>query len=241
VETISSFGYLHVDSHVRLNEGGTVTRLLKGVAKTFAKKSVQFLGQTNRFPFVYSEKAMDSVLLPALAEKADAVTTEYPVIRKTRGRGSTFGFLDYWVFHHRSLLMIETKHVWVNPSTRKITGYAKYNWNEANHQTDRIPMSDIRNDLAYTGLDASKIFRVPMLVAPFWSSVSRYEQVTYPPNDLVKRHRTIAETLHPIPNWSALWLLKPELQGPYDWSDETHQKFDTYPAVGFYAYVHVRG
>jgi len=135
---------------------------------------------------------------------------------------------------------MEAKHVWVNPSTRKLTGYAKTRWREANRQTDRIPMSDVRHDLTYTGLDASKVFRVPLLMVPFWSSTSKNERAECESNYIIRLYRFLVESLDPPANWSALWLLKPELQGPYDESNEIRQEFDTYPAVSSFSFVHVK-
>lgn len=227
-----------VSNYVRLKGGRLVTNLLRQVVQNFASRSVSFCDETNRFPFVYSEKLLNSVLLPSIADAANAVATEYPIKRTTRGRGSTFGFLDYWVFHHKTLLMVEMKHVWLNPRANKLRKRAQEEWQKAIRQTDHIPMSDIWADLNYTGLNASKIFRVPILVAAFYSSTTKKRRIKYEREDLINRHENIQEYLSPNPNWAALWLLKTELQGPYDWSHEKGGKFDSYPAVGFYSYVH---
>ena len=232
---IPNCGHLRVDNSVDLTRGRLVTNLLKKIAENFAKKSVYFLGKTNYFPFVYSEKALTSVLLPSLADAADAVTTEYPVNRK-RGRGSTFGFLDYWVFYHDSLLLVEAKHVWFNTRSKRLTEEMRTNWQEALQQTDRIPMPNIRWDLDSINLDPDKILRVPILIAPFWNRKS----IKFERQNLITCHENIRNWMSPRPNWTALWLIKSEHQGPYDWSDETREKFDYYPAVGFYSYIHVR-
>jgi hypothetical protein len=229
-KTIPGCGYLIISNYVsELEEGQLVTKLLEEVVKRFVSRSVSFWKVTRQFPFIYSEKMLNSVLIPSIDDYADAVATEYPVKRR-RGRGSAYGFLDYWVFHHKALLMVEIKHVWLSPRTNVPKEKAKDEWKLAIRQTDRIPMDGVWTDLSY-GLDAEKIFRVPILVGAF------YSRVEYEREDLINRHENIQGWL-PNLNWAALWLLKTELQGPYDWKREG--KLEYYPAVGFYSCVHRR-
>ena len=244
MSTISGCGSLEADdpNTVRVVGGNLVARLLQRTSVRFAKRSKKFLDTVNRLPFVFGERSLNSVLLPSLGDCADAVTTEYPVRRRrTRGQGSGFGFLDYWVFHNHRLMMIEVKQVWLNPSTRSVTDRVRRNWSVAIRQTDRIPLTSIREDLNEMSLDASSVFRVPLLVAPFISTSGEEERIDYDRRILVYRHETLRNELSPRPNFSTLWLLKHDFQGPYPWWSGPNLRHATFPAVGFYTWIHRRG
>jgi len=242
VQTISGCGFLQSDdpNTIHVEGGNLVGRLIQQATVRFAKRSRHFHDVVHRLPFVFGEKSLNSVLLPSLGDHAGAVTTEYPIRRGSRRRDSGFGFLDYWVFHHGRLLLVEVKQAWVNPSTRSVTDRIRWNWRSAIGQTDSIPLSNIRQDLDDIGLNTSKVFRVPLLIAPFLSTSSDDELLEYEQRMLLYRHEILRNELTPRPNFSALWLLKRNLQGPYPWWSGGHLRFATFSAVAFYSWIHRR-
>ncbi|TCK03469.1 hypothetical protein [Phorcysia thermohydrogeniphila] len=106
---------------------GSFSRSLHGffvkAVKAFAGVSMNFVRKYDDFPFVYGEKALPSVLIPAFKEASDSgiVFSEYPVDRKkviSRIRNEKdnckLGRVDYLVFHKGKEILIETKLSWVS-------------------------------------------------------------------------------------------------------------------------------
>ena len=94
----------------------TVTNeFLKKLLKEFARLSMKSfrprIGAAN-FAYMYSERRLDSVVLPALSNICDGVVlTELPVIRKKSKRKvkSEHGRADYWCIYKGYTFVIEMK------------------------------------------------------------------------------------------------------------------------------------
>jgi len=108
---------------------------LAEAVKAFAGISMNFMRKYGDFPFVYGEKTLPSVLVPAFKEASDSgiVFSEYPVDRKKaiiRMKEEDIyksGRVDYLVFHKGKEILIETKLSWVsyNSLIKKKKGIAK--------------------------------------------------------------------------------------------------------------------
>jgi hypothetical protein len=243
-ENINGCGVLYVYNDVS-TKAQIATDMLHDTIMNFAQTSIFFHSIEKYHPSFYSEKSLASLLLPSMAgdNRTYAVTAEYPIKRKR----SKFSWVDYWVFCRRGLFLVETKHTWVNSGTGNFRKTAQDKWKKAIDQTDSVPRNEIWNDLKEHGHDVSTMdcYRVPLLIGVFidstknekmnwrecWPDTTRKEK-------LVQGHKNMRKGLNPQPNWSALWVLNENLEGPYD--REKSGLGWIYPAVGFSAYVHIR-
>lgn len=95
-------------------------------------------------PYTYSERSLDSILLPALSKLCKSkVLVEYPAKRRDTGRyeetNETSGRIDYWCIYKEYSFIIELKHSYdcfTTSKTRedKVTS----RWIKMNEQLDSV-------------------------------------------------------------------------------------------------------
>lgn len=167
--------------------------------------------------FVYGERQINSVVLPAIYEISDAVFVEQPITRlknrKTKEEGS--GLIDFWVMYGRNVFLIEMKHAWMSSKTIDKRQDLENKWINVNEQINEITDAQAK-ELAYGKL---KPLKISILVAPLYES-SKDEKKLVPK---VKEDLTeiIDEfnSLVPKPNFLSVWNLPAKMQGPYEYDD----------------------
>lgn len=87
--------------------------LIKNLFFGVAKECTKFCNE--RFcdlPYYYTERRLDSVILPVLSKMCDSlVLTEIPTIRKRKGEEQVHkGRIDYWCIYKDYTFIIELKH-----------------------------------------------------------------------------------------------------------------------------------
>lgn len=96
----------------------------------------------NRFcdmPYSYSERSLDSVLLPALSKLCNyMVWVEYPTERKLRGKAPKNGRIDYVCIYQGYTFVIELKHGYdcFNSDYTKSTVFKR--WDEMTKQLNSV-------------------------------------------------------------------------------------------------------
>lgn len=97
-------------------------RLLESLFFQLSKLSTKFCNEKYDFcdlPYTYTERRLDSVLLPALSKICDSlVLTELPVDRKLKGDLSK-GRIDYWCIFEGYSFIIELKQSYDDFGTDK--------------------------------------------------------------------------------------------------------------------------
>lgn len=114
--------------------------LLSKYSTKFNNKKYDFFD----LPYIYSERRLDSVLLPALSKICDyIVLTELPIERQKQGEISS-GRVDYWCIYEGYTFVIELKHsfdAYETPTTKKNSGLRR--WRGMIGQLDDI-VKDVR-------------------------------------------------------------------------------------------------
>lgn len=100
-----------------------ITDLLAGIAKLSIKYGQNELID---FPYIYSERQLDSVILPSLSMICNgAVIAELPARRncflKNHEINNSFGRIDYWCIYNNYSIVLEVKHSF-DGFTRDSTG-----------------------------------------------------------------------------------------------------------------------
>lgn len=115
---------------------------VKELFSLMSKYSTKFSNHKYDFfdlPYIYSERRLDSVLLPALSIICDSIVlTELPVERQKQGEISS-GRADYWCIYNGYTFIIELKQsfdAYETPITRQNSGIRR--WNSMLGQLDDI-------------------------------------------------------------------------------------------------------
>jgi len=216
---------------VRNGQGGNITKdLLENMVIEFARISSKFYEAVSEFPFVYSEKQMGSVLIPALLNSADAVFQEQPAIRKLKGKKENYGWIDYWVLSRNITFLIELKQHGFSANAQNVNAGAQNKWSKAIDQIKSIKKSEAQ-DLTI----GNKACKVALQIMPIWQHGSDNDSLALeilPKEDVGKFLMTSRKELNPQPHWSAVWYLHDTLQ-------KEPQEYDgwfRYPGVMFHAY-----
>ena len=87
--------------------------LVEDLFYLLSKKCTKFCNEKYDFfmpPYMYSERRLDGVLMPALTKLCDSIVmTELPVLRKI-GNDDYIGRADYWCIYKGYSFVIELKH-----------------------------------------------------------------------------------------------------------------------------------
>lgn len=115
-------------------------RLVENLFSQLSKLSTKYCNETFcDMPYTYTERRLDSVLLPVLSKICDAkVLTEYPVSRSQQDDQSA-GRIDYWCIYEGYSFVIELKQSYDNirtPRTKKDKLIER--WQEMITQLDSI-------------------------------------------------------------------------------------------------------
>ena len=160
--------------------------------------------------FWEGEKQMDAMLLPALAEIAEAVSIQGSVDRRT-GRRETFGFVDYWANFRGFEFVIEAKHARFNlrgGTNALLRPYVKERWKKARDQLH----SFTRAQLDYLG--TKRMLRLSLMVLAVEDRyvTSRRRPLSLTIGKVSALLLALVDQLSPRPDWAALWYLPSSLQ-----------------------------
>lgn len=192
------------------------------------------------FPYIYTERRLDSAVLPALSHICDGVVlTELPVERQGSLEDDTthHGRVDYWCIFGGYTFVIEMKGTQAifkgnKVSTREHS--VKGRWRKMIEQ-----LQNVEDDCKYNLLENTKgIIRLGLHfitsvadIEPDWDDVAEYRETI---DDRMERmRRDIAKRfnykLDYTPNFAAAWLIPDDMisSNPYA----------TYPGVMLFAKV----
>ncbi|SMO41273.1 hypothetical protein SAMN06269117_10389 [Balnearium lithotrophicum] len=128
-ENLGKNGKVYFKSELKGKSSRILNEFLLESLKNFANVSMNFVRQDlEDFPFIYGEKTLPSVLIPAfrMASKEKIVFSEYPVDREkltdrsTNGSKEKIGRVDYFIFHNGLEIIVETKFSWISYNSLKL-------------------------------------------------------------------------------------------------------------------------
>jgi hypothetical protein len=137
-------------------------KFLQTIIKLFAEESFQFYDYWGEFPFIYSEKQVNSVVIPAIHKYTNNIWLEQP-FKKTKGNQR---FLDIATTKGKNIYLIELKHSW-NSKNNNIAKYTDNEWEKAIEQIKDINRETIGN---YFNYEDYNIFKIALMVMPTYIS-----------------------------------------------------------------------
>lgn len=238
--TLRNIGKINVINEIGDGVGRRVASdFLQNFIIEFAKQATTYINVTYDAPFAYRERQLHSIIAPALSNFTDSFLMEHPIQRKWIRRrkdelNEYTGWLDYWCRYRYMEFFIEVKHDFGSYKSKNIRDTTFEKWDYMiNTQLKRIrseakSFSENCKGVLLIGLQAITVYEnIQYLKEP--QSLNDHDTIE-------TIQRTYYNKLRPAPNWSALWLIHPELINKSHWEYKKQKEY--YPAVIFLAKVH---
>lgn len=230
-KTLRNTGSILEDNSLSQKHGFKKARsFLQGVADEFARNCARYHDYVGELPFIYQERQMQTVLLPAVSKVGSAVLAEQPVIRKTN-QGRSSGRIDYWVLYGNYVFLIEFRHAWFSARSRKVRRETGRKWNGVIEQIDSISSEDAKALCVYS----DKVFKIGLFLVPCYVSRKQKSILRPLPESSADGPFGIwRQYLSPEPNWRCVWTLHERLQREHEFEDG---RKEIYPFVFLNAVV----
>lgn len=137
-------------------------QFLQNTIEYFVEESFKFHKHWGEFPFIYSEKQVNSVITPAIYKCTENIWLEQP-FKKT---GNNQRFLDIATTKGKNIYLIELKHSW----NSKIDGVAKYTDKEWEKAIEQISDINRRTIGAHFNYKEYTVFKIALMVMPTYLS-----------------------------------------------------------------------
>ena len=236
---VRGFGKLYFTSLLEDGEGTRVTHdFLGSLAEGCLRQSFYYYKETEgdgkELPFVFGEKQLHSIVVPAIADLTSAFLMEAPANRKwtdhdsdTLEEGS--GWVDYWCDYRGVTFFLEFKHGYFSPRSMKLRSRLQKRWENANEQLVEVK-DEIRNWISSRGAR-----RIAISFVPYYKQVKANNSIAEDSDHLFRCHEKLQKMLNPTPNWSALCIINEDINDPpFGYENNI---FEIYPAVGIYCKV----
>lgn len=224
-KTIRNAGYvLEQNALAQKYIMGKARTFLREITDTFIRSCANYFDEVEELPFIYRERQIQSILLPAIAKVADAAFVEQPINRKSK-QGSQKGRIDYWVLYQKYVFLIELKHSWMSVASKRIRGDTNQAWSEVLHQLKSISKSEADSLCLYS----KKIAKIGMMIVPCFQSAKDKNKLTpYDKSSAISVFEILIKSLRPTPNWSCVWTLHERLQTVHEYAGSRNE---IYPFV----------
>ena len=137
-----------------------VNKFFRKMIENFAKESFTHWNIWGRFPFIYREKQLNSVLIPAIHSYTKNIWLEEPFINQKKKKR----FLDIATVKDDTIFMIELKHSWTHKK-----GKSKKDWEKSINQISDIDVNTIRSSF---NIDYNLI-KMALMIAPTYISLDK--------------------------------------------------------------------
>ena len=150
-----------------LDDGKGIRNLRKffmKVMKNFAEESFVFYKYWDEFPFVYRERQVNSVLIPAIHKYTNTIWLEQP-FKKQNIDSKIYDdqrFLDIVTTDKKNIYFIELKHSFTS-NTKKIIQKTDIEWDTAIDQISNINRKTLGK---YYNYKDNNIFKIALMILP---------------------------------------------------------------------------
>lgn len=159
--------------------------LIENLFFDMSKLSTKYCNsEFNELPYTFSERCLDSVLLPALSKLCDAkVLVEYPVIRQCNNRRflveEGYGRVDYWCIYKGYSFVIELKHGYdcFRSTSGNVKGKVASSWITMNKQ-----LQSVESEIKEFEEDTKGVIRLGLHIVTSYSDKA-------PDNQMIKQFR----------------------------------------------------
>ncbi len=144
-------------------------KFFENFSHEFADYSMRYHQKLGEFPFIYSERSLTSVVLPALMKAGDDEDTFVFMEQPFKKDNNIQRFLDFYVQHGNNLYLIEMKHGWDAKRTNNAESEVLNRWNKVHEQIEDLTIEAIEQ--MCTPKAYKNIFKIALLVMPVHTEV----------------------------------------------------------------------
>jgi len=207
-----------------------VKKFFHQVIKNFAEESYIFYKVWEEFPFVYRERQVNSVLIPAIHKYTKTIWLEQPFKKKAAGQR----FLDIVTTDKDNIYLIELKHSF-NSRTENIRKATDEEWKKAIEQIADVNKQTLGSYYHYKDFN---VFKIALMIMPMYipsKELDRLDNLT-----IKKYHNQIVESFDNT-SWTeeayANLFGTIRIQNPLDFEHKWPYGSEIYPFVSFIARV----
>lgn len=192
--------------------------------KNFRQESLNFYDIWGEFPFINSEKQVNSVVIPAIHKYTENIFLEQPFKKNTNEQR----FLDIVTSDFNNIYLIELKHAWHNKKY-DVNSKANQEWEKAIKQISDLNYENL-NNIFYIN---NNMFKIAMLVLPTYlrndtsNDIIQMSAEDYA-NQLFEQYQNDYDEPYQA-NLIATW----KLENPINYTHEYKNAKEIYPFVSF--------
>ncbi|WP_151900465.1 hypothetical protein [Sulfurimonas hydrogeniphila] len=136
----------------------SMRKFLHSTIELFAEESLEFYKHWGEFPFIYGEKQVNSVIIPAIHKYTGNIWLEQP-FKKAKNNQR---FLDIATTKGNNIYLIELKHSF-NSKNNAIAKYTDSEWEKAIEQISDINRKTIGD---YFNYEEFNVFKIALMIMP---------------------------------------------------------------------------
>jgi len=212
-------------------EDGTGVRKMRKFFETFlynfASESINFYDKYwGQFPFIHSEKQVNSVVVPAIHKTTENVWLEQPY--KTNNGEQKF--LDIVTVDGTNIYLIELKHSW-NSKKDNIAGYTNSEWERAIEQIAELKKSHV---VQFLNTEEYNLFRIALMVMPTFVANDKKHSIFQKSSEEYANKLFDQYQQYKNANYVATWKLHNYEKYKHEYINNKEQ---VYPFISFIARV----
>jgi len=213
----------------QIKDSKQLRKFLYKTISNFSDEMFSFYEEWGEFPFTYSEKQINSILVPSIHEYTKNIWLEQPFKNNKKKQR----FLDIATTINDDIYLIELKHSWNNVN-EDIYSKTSHEWQTAITQIEDINKKSMKNH--FECIDYN-VFKIALLIMPTFIDSKVHNPIVnltaeeY--TDVISEEfdRYIAQKYHP----NFISVIK--LREPYNYENEYQNKKQIYPFISFIAKV----
>jgi hypothetical protein len=206
--TIRGIGHLEIRSEIDDKAGARITgdfmhKLVTGIAKWCGQNIEAELPAA----FSYKELQLNSIIVPAIAQFAEAFLMEYPLYKEDKLKKTipvdSFRRIDYWVYYRKTDIYMEIKHSRISFNSKTIRKDIMPLWQEVCKQSKQAykrAASEATGGARGTVTIALQVFTIYQTTKKM---VTKGSEI-YDEGKLSNIWKEYYDILAPEPNWSGL-------------------------------------
>lgn len=221
---------IHTKDILDDNTGIRSTRkFLQTIIKNFAEESFEFYNHWGEFPFIYSEKQVNSVIVPAIHKYTKNIWLEQPFKKKKDNQR----FLDIATTKGKNIYLIELKHSW-NSRTDGVAKYTDKEWEKAIEQISDINKKTIGK---HFNCNEFNVFKIALMIMPTYIASNKKHNILNMSakeytNDLYQEYERYTSSKN-----KANFIGTIKLKKPMKYEHEFENGNQIYPFISFIARI----
>lgn len=217
MQTIRNLGKFNIINNLTDGGGKRIAgEFIDALFRNFCSNCMKSVNAFGQAPFIYTERQLDTAILPAIASITSSFLVERPVARqwsklRTDNWDDSHGRIDYWCKHRNVDFFIELKHSWDSYRTQNIATESHVRWEFMTKKQLSVLKSEAK-ELSKT-TDNKGVFLLGIQIIPIYETINESKEPKSRGNfeTLLNIQKNYQERFEPMPNWNGMWILHENL------------------------------